>query len=134
MNKDINYFNLKNYNFDNKIVKLNRENDEGNIEYKWKFNEKKINDNKIEKLISQMRYRIMEGNGAAFYYIGVKDNGNCDGIEWYDLLYTLEIIQIVSNKLCANIEKINLNKQDNNRYCGLIYIIKDDLINTSMFD
>ena len=134
MNKNINYFNLKNYNFDKKIVKLNRENDEGNIEYKWKFNEKKINNNKIEKLVSQMRYRIMEGNGGAFYYIGVKDNGNCDGIEWDDLLYTLEIIQIVSNKLCANIEKINLNKQDNNRYCGLIYIIKDDLINTSMFD
>lgn len=134
MNKDINCLNIKNYNFDKKIIKLNRENDEGNIEYKWKFKEEKINDNKIEKLASQMRYRIMEGNGEAFYYIGVKDNGDCEGIEWYDLLYTLDIIQIVAKKIIANIKKINFYKQDNDKYCGLIYIIKNDLINTSMFD
>lgn len=129
MNRDINCF-----YFDKKIVKLNRESNDGNIEYKWKFNKDIINNDKIEKLVSQMRYRIIEGNGIAFYYIGVKDNGNCDGILWNDLLYTLDIIKILSKKLTANIVNINLNKQDNNRYCALIHLSKIDLINISIFD
>lgn len=61
---------------------LPQENEEGNIEYKRHFcsDELKIlnNDNNVrfQQLVTQMKYRLNEGNGLAIYYIGVEDNGS----------------------------------------------------------
>lgn len=51
---------------------LPKENDDGNIEYKREI----LNLNKIKnKYLIQMIYRLNEGNGIAYYYIGVNDDG-----------------------------------------------------------
>ena len=55
------------------------ENFEGNIEYKLSlFNP---NENRIENLAKQMKFRIKEGSGEALYRIGVEDNGRPIGLE-----------------------------------------------------
>jgi GTPase len=54
------------------------EKDDGNIEYKWKL--VNLTDNRIEKLTTQMRYRIAEGSGEALYEIGVADDGFPKGV------------------------------------------------------
>ena len=51
---------------------FDKENDEGNIEYKLYIKQKKSK----EKLLSQCFYRLREGNGKAIYFIGVADNGS----------------------------------------------------------
>lgn len=52
---------------------LNEELEEGNIEYKRCLTN--IDDNRREEFISQMMWRIKEGNGEAIYYLGVENNG-----------------------------------------------------------
>ncbi|RLE64366.1 MAG: elongation factor 1-alpha, partial [Thermoprotei archaeon] len=49
------------------------EKEEGKVEYKYKLVIEKAQ--KIERLISQMKYRLAEGGGEAFYILGVADNG-----------------------------------------------------------
>ena len=59
-------------------LKINREKENGNIEYKLKL----INTDteKIQRLTSQMRYRIQEGSGEAIYVIGVTHEGGVIGV------------------------------------------------------
>lgn len=53
--------------------KLPKENDEGNIEYKREILDfKKCS----KKYSSQMIYRLNEGRGIAYYYLGVCDDGS----------------------------------------------------------
>ena len=41
----------------------------------------KIKNNKINKRASQLKFRLDEGNGKCIYLIGVRDNGENEGIE-----------------------------------------------------
>ncbi len=64
------------YNEEDKIFM--EENDEGNIEYKWRLDYK--NEYSLKKLVSQMLWRLNEGNERygryeAHYLLGVYDNG-----------------------------------------------------------
>jgi elongation factor 1-alpha len=50
------------------------ENNEGNCEYKrYLIN---LSDYRMERLITQMNWRLVEGNNEAIYYLGVNDNGS----------------------------------------------------------
>lgn len=57
---------------------LEPENDDGNTEYKLRLTD--LDDDKVNKRATQMKYRINEGMGEAFYYIGVCDDGTILGI------------------------------------------------------
>lgn len=52
---------------------LPEEPDNGNIEYKLKFDGPNMA--RIEHLTTQMVFRLNEGNGTAYYQIGVLDSG-----------------------------------------------------------
>ena len=54
------------------------EKDEGNIEYKLKLTN--LSTDRINCLITQMKYRLNEGSGEAIYEIGIRDNGIIEGI------------------------------------------------------
>lgn len=72
------------------------ENNEGNIEYKRHLIEK--SDDRLEKLATQMKYRVNEGNGEAIYYIGVEDDGKLTGINKEEYNETLKNLKIISDK------------------------------------
>ena len=59
-------------------LSLAPENDEGNIEYKYKLTG--LTPEKISNRMTQMKFRINEGCGEAFYYIGVMDDGTLLGL------------------------------------------------------
>ena len=60
------------YHFDN-------EKDWGNTEYKKGFYH--MTSTKIKKYATQLKFRIIEGNGKAIYIIGLEDDGNIIGIK-----------------------------------------------------
>ena len=72
----------------------------GNVEYKVILNN--MNSNKISKYATQLKFRLNEGEGIAFYYIGVTDNGEIKGIEdqYIDqqIDYMKSILRIVAKK------------------------------------
>lgn len=72
------------------------ENDDGNKEYKLKL----INGDQdsIEHIATQMRYRLDEGHGEAVYTIGVTDSGGVVGLTAEEYKTTKEILDEVAKK------------------------------------
>ena len=60
------------------MYKYDRENEFGNIEYKEKLLDK--SKERIDRLMSQMRYRCNEGDGECMYILGVSDDGTPTGL------------------------------------------------------
>lgn len=58
---------------------LPEEPDDGNIEYKLKLESPTMA--RVEHLTTQMAFRLNEGNGIAFYQIGVLDSGQVTGLQ-----------------------------------------------------
>ena len=104
------------------------ESDEGNIEYKWKL-VNNITSYKINKLASQMLYRLHEGDGTAIYYLGVKDNGNTDGINIYELNRSFFNLIEASRLIDAHITSLYKYKQSDTNYCLCIKFIKKHNVN-----
>ena len=73
--------------------------EEGNIEYKLQL----LNptDSRFQQLVSQMKWRLEEGEGEAFYEIGVADNGTLAGLEEYELQKSLHTLGNMAKQLGA---------------------------------
>ncbi|XP_022081456.1 GTP-binding protein 2-like [Acanthaster planci] len=73
--------------------------EEGNIEYKLKL--VSPSHSRFEHLVTQMKWRLREGQGEAIYEIGVEDNGMLVGLMPSDLQASLETLNRMANKLGA---------------------------------
>ena len=84
--------------------KLKPEVEEGNIEYKRKI----VNptSERLDQLITQMKWRLNEGNGEAIYYIGVEDNGSISGISNNDLKESIKNIKIMIKNIDGKLVKL----------------------------
>lgn len=89
-------------------MKLDPEVENGNKEYKLKIINKE--NDRLEKLASQLKWRLNEGNGEALYYIGVNDDGSVVGLSSNELKETVMNIKKMCEKINSKIistEKIN---------------------------
>jgi len=103
--------------------KLQPENNEGNCEYKrYLIN---LTRYRIEKLITQMKWRLVEGNNEAIYYLGVNDNGTL--YDWSktqqkESMINFRILLKKNNAIITEFNKINtyfkikIKKLDTNNY------------------
>jgi GTPase len=127
---------------DKQIPKQKREMHNGNREYKIYLDIDQENDNKVRKnknknktkefmdelrkikLIgkvnkraSQLKYRLEEGYGKALYMIGVKDNGDVEGINIETLFKSLNFLYKMIDIINANIKNIRIYKgAENGKY------------------
>ena len=76
------------------------ENDEGFIEYKIKLSPN--TPERFEKLVSQLKYRLEEGNGECLYRLGVADNGECVGLSDQELSESYTTLQNLATKINAD--------------------------------
>ena len=84
----------------------NEELDYGNTEYKLKLIN--VDRNKLQKRITQMKFRLHGGNGECHYLIGVEDNGNPIGINEVEMKESIETIKrMVEN--CKNTKITNID-------------------------
>lgn len=84
--------------------RIEAEKDSGNHEYKLTLSA--VSQNKIEKITTQMRYRLDEGHGEAYYTLGVLDDGGVVGITEEDYKINLKILQTVADKNNYIIKKV----------------------------
>jgi len=77
------------------------EDDSGNIEYKYKLCD--LTMYKIEKRTTQMRFRLYEGRGVAYYEIGVHDNGELIGIDMSECCHSILALFHMSKTLGAKL-------------------------------
>ncbi|ELT99327.1 hypothetical protein CAPTEDRAFT_18841 [Capitella teleta] len=75
--------------------------EEGNVEYKLKL----VNpsESRFEHLVTQMKWRLEEGQGEAFYEIGVEDCGLLTGLTEEDMDASLYTLHRMSQQLGASI-------------------------------
>lgn len=84
----------------------------GNIEYKRKIEPQKAT--KLESLVTQLNFRVREGQGQCEYRIGVEDDGMCVGLSDRDLKSSLYNLYRMT-KLSGDLEmKISDIKQGTN--------------------
>ena len=90
------------------MIKLVPEVEWGNKEYKRFF--KDISKKKLFSLTAQMNWRLDEGDGICYYYIGVNDDGSIENISKEEYNYTIKIIKqmvVECNAKICNIININ---------------------------
>ena len=107
-----------------KAKSLKKERDDGYIEYKWKL--VNIERNKLIKLITQMNYRLNEGEGKSMYAIGFADDGCSLGITHSEMKITICNIVSAAKELEADIIKV-LIFTDATRYWAKIFLHKEYL-------
>ena len=81
--------------------------EEGNREYKRFF--KDISKKRFFELASQMNWRLNEGNGTAYYFLGVNDNGTIHGLDNETFKYSIKIIKELAKDCDAKIAHMEKN-------------------------
>lgn len=90
--------------------------EQGNVEYKLKL--VRPTAWRLEHLISQMKWRLLEGLGEAVYEIGVADSGQLEGVSTSDLDASLTTMREMAARLGASVSLLRrrtLGKNDSGR-------------------
>jgi GTPase len=101
---------------------LDKEQYDGNIEYKRELIN--LDDETFNRRLTQMKYRLFEGNGEAFYFIGVSDDGTVSGIHEKEFKESITNLELIANKIDCSVIKISENSK-NNLYVGE-YLIREN--------
>ena len=99
--------------FDNQTVMsdIDEERYYGNTEYKLKLTH--TSSERLVRLTTQMKFRVQEGTGEAFYVIGVGDKGEATGITNEDMEASLRNLHKMATTLSADITILTANKGRN---------------------
>jgi GTPase len=102
------------YNIDDKSYEP--ESDDGNVEYKYKL--VNLDEKTIIKRTTQMKFRIIEGCGEAFYYIGIMDDGTPLGLTESEYAESVDNLTKIAKTLNCSVTKISESIKFNNSYIG----------------
>ena len=98
----------------------------GNVEYKLRF--ESMDEDKIKKYATQMKFRLIEGKGEAIYLIGVEDNGQIIGLPHSDIDSSIDIIHKITKEIDSEVKQIiKINVENSMRKILMITI-------TALFD
>ncbi|KIJ39507.1 hypothetical protein M422DRAFT_32747 [Sphaerobolus stellatus SS14] len=83
------------------LPKLVPEVEYGNVEYKLRL----INPSqeRFTRLVTQMKWRLLEGGGQAYYELGVADSGQLIGLSRRDLEQSLETLEMMAGEIGASV-------------------------------
>ena len=98
------------------------EDDEGFVEYKWKLVD--VTPDRFEHLVTQMKYRVAEGQGECLYEVGVADDGLPRGLNAAEYEESQETIRrmagLLSCEVCVVCEKVVARQPELLRCCELL--------------
>ena len=103
--------------------KLESEKEYGNIEYKREL--LNLDEDKINRRMTQMKYRVYEGLGEALYFIGVTDDGTLLGLNNEEYIESVNNLNLIASKIECNVIKISEGNK-NNFYVGEFLIREND--------
>lgn len=66
----------------------------------------KPTEDRLDHLATQMKFRILEGFGEAYYRIGVEDDGKALGLDKQEMYESLKTICILANRNHADVTAI----------------------------
>lgn len=83
------------------VPKLVPEADDGNIEYKLQLLDP--TPARFARLVTQLKWRLLEGGGQAYYELGVADSGALVGLRRNELEQTLETLDTMAGEIGASV-------------------------------
>lgn len=99
---------------------LDPENDNGNIEYKIHIID--VDVKRFNKLATQMKWRISEGGGWCYYYIGITDDGSPRGISHKYMKESIKNLLEIAKYLKYNYEVVYYKKGISGGFCCKVFI------------
>ena len=83
------------------LPRLVPENDTGNVEYKLQL----LNPSpaRFARLVTQLKWRLLEGGGQAYYELGVADSGELVGLPRVDLESSLDTLEMMAGEIGASV-------------------------------
>ena len=87
---------------------LDPEIETGNHEYKYQL--VGLSDEEIESRVTQLNFRLEEGNGEAIYEIGVTDDGCPLGLTKYKLDESIQTLEKMAEQIDATVQTIDVNE------------------------
>ena len=103
---------------------LSQERDDGNIEYKLKLTN--TAKKRVGKIITQMKFRLNEGDGKCMYAIGFTDNGESLGITKDEMDLSIHVMKMATKELKVNINKVIMFTEDE-YYWAKIFLDKEEV-------
>ncbi|KAG5468286.1 hypothetical protein LSCM1_02265 [Leishmania martiniquensis] len=76
---------------------LTAEDDEGDVEYKWRLTG--VSAARFQHLVTQMQFRVSEGHGQCLYQLGVSDDGTPRGLTRRDFVESMQTISRMAAQL-----------------------------------
>lgn len=83
------------------VPRLVPENDEGNVEYKLQL--LSPSPLRFARLVTQLKWRLLEGGGQAYYELGVADSGALVGLPRAQLEESLETLEMMAGEIGASV-------------------------------
>ncbi|KAG1781284.1 hypothetical protein EV702DRAFT_1075335 [Suillus placidus] len=83
------------------IPQLVPENDEGNVEYKLHL--LSPSPSRFTRLVTQLKWRLLEGGGQAYYELGVADSGVLIGLERREMEESLGTLEEMAGEIGASV-------------------------------
>ena len=83
------------------IPRLVPEADEGNVEYKLQL--LAPSPARFARLVTQLKWRLLEGGGQAYYELGVADSGALVGLPRVELEQSLETLEMMAGEIGASV-------------------------------
>ncbi|KAH0579230.1 GTP-binding protein 2 [Termitomyces sp. J132] len=83
------------------VPRLVPENDDGNVEYKLQLLEP--SPARFARLVTQLKWRLLEGGGQAYYELGVADSGALVGLPRVELEQSLETLEMMAGEIGASV-------------------------------
>ncbi|KAF8874418.1 hypothetical protein BD779DRAFT_1476522 [Infundibulicybe gibba] len=83
------------------IPKLVPEADDGNVEYKLQL--LSPSPARFARLVTQLKWRLLEGGGQAYYELGVADSGALIGLPRAELEQSLETLEMMAGEIGASV-------------------------------
>jgi len=89
------------------LVELVEDGERENIEFKERLDtETHLEQGRLESLASQMRHRILTGDGVGVYVVGVTDDGGLKGIDDESYDETLDVLSVVAAEADAVVREV----------------------------
>ncbi len=102
--------------------------EEGNIEYKRHF--VNVSNTRLNQLTAQMNWRINEGNGICYYYLGICDDGTLyENFTQEEIDYSLDIIKMMADGCNSYVDNIIINRINNCIWLNITIRRKSEYMN-----
>lgn len=82
----------------------------GCVEYKFSLCSKLSNSSRLCSLISQMKWRMTEGNGVCYYELGVLDNGLMCGLSCAELNESMRTLEYMAESISCECELVRISE------------------------